>query len=176
MVLVTWWLADIRNTNILFVQINILCDYKLHNSLFYTSTRKLPAIRKHATCFIYSSDLMTLYIILIENYIIIIIRILLLCLIKWKIKLNTIPWQFCLPFRSSPPVSSGVRVGLSLIICVVFVDRCLSFLFRPLCCLSFLDWRILITFNRKLYNNNYTNLTFMSYKMKNKAKYHTAGT
>jgi len=46
------------------------------------------------------------------------------------------------------PVFSGVRVTLSLVLCVCFVDRCLSFLsffFWPLCCLFFFDIRILIT-------------------------------
>ena len=43
---------------------------------------------------------------------------------------------------SSPPVFSGVR---SLVLCVCFVDRCLSFFFWSLCCLSFFDLRILIT-------------------------------
>ena len=51
------------------------------------------------------------------------------------------------------PVFSGVRVTWSLVLCVCFVDRCLSFwsfsfghcvVFWPLCCLS-LELRILIT-------------------------------
>jgi hypothetical protein len=37
----------------------------------------------------------------------------------------------------------GVRVTRSLVLCVCFVDRCLSF--WPLCCLSFFDLRNLIT-------------------------------
>jgi len=45
---------------------------------------------------------------------------------------------------SSHPVISGIRVTRSLILCVCFVDRCLSLFFWPLCCLSF-DLRILIT-------------------------------
>jgi hypothetical protein len=45
---------------------------------------------------------------------------------------------------SSPPVFSGVRDTRSLILCVCFVDRCLSFFSWPLCCLFF-DIRILIT-------------------------------
>jgi hypothetical protein len=44
---------------------------------------------------------------------------------------------------SSPPVFSGVRVTRSIVLCVCFVDRCLSFFFWPLCCLSF-DIQILI--------------------------------
>jgi hypothetical protein len=36
---------------------------------------------------------------------------------------------------SSPPVFSWVRVTRSLVLCVCFVDRCLSFFFWPLCCL-----------------------------------------
>ena len=38
---------------------------------------------------------------------------------------------------SSPPGFSAVRVNRSLVLCVCFVDRCLSFFFSPLCCLSF---------------------------------------
>ena len=45
---------------------------------------------------------------------------------------------------SSPMVLSRVRVVRSLVLCVCFVDRCLSFFFWPLCYLSF-DLRILIT-------------------------------
>ena len=47
-----------------------------------------------------------------------------------------------------PPVFSGVRVTRSLVLCVCFVDRCLSFciiLCWPLCSLFFFDIRILIT-------------------------------
>ena len=46
---------------------------------------------------------------------------------------------------SSLPVYSGIRVTRSLVLCLWFVDRCLSLcvLFR---CLSFFDWRILITY------------------------------
>jgi hypothetical protein len=44
---------------------------------------------------------------------------------------------------SSPLVLSGVRVTRNLVLCVCFVDRCLSF--WPLCCLFFFDLRILIT-------------------------------
>ena len=36
-------------------------------------------------------------------------------------------------------VFSGVRVTRSLVLCVCFVDRCLSFFFWPLCCLFFFD-------------------------------------
>ena len=46
------------------------------------------------------------------------------------------------------PIFSGVRVTLSLVLCACFVDRCLSFcafFFLPLCCLFFVDLRILIT-------------------------------
>ena len=46
---------------------------------------------------------------------------------------------------SSVPVFSGVCVTRSLVLCVCFVDDCLSFCpFLPLCCLSF-DLRIIIT-------------------------------
>ena len=40
-------------------------------------------------------------------------------------------------------IFSGIRVTRSLVLCVCFVDRCLSFFSRPLCCLFF-DLRILI--------------------------------
>ena len=43
---------------------------------------------------------------------------------------------------SSTPVFSEVPVTRSLVLCVRFVDRCLSF--WPLCCLFFFDIRILI--------------------------------
>ena len=45
----------------------------------------------------------------------------------------------------APLVFSGVRVTRSLVLCLYFVDRCLSFFFWPLCCLYFFDLRILIT-------------------------------
>ena len=44
----------------------------------------------------------------------------------------------------SPSVFSGVLCW-SLVLCVCFVDRCLSLFFWPLCCLSVFDLRILIT-------------------------------
>jgi hypothetical protein len=51
---------------------------------------------------------------------------------------------FTLPeHMSSPPVFSGIRVPGSLVVCVCFVDRYLSF--RPLCYLFFFDIRSLIT-------------------------------
>ena len=45
---------------------------------------------------------------------------------------------------SSLPVFSGVSFTRSLVLCVCFVDRCLSFFFWPFCCLFFFDIRILI--------------------------------
>ena len=48
----------------------------------------------------------------------------------------------------APPGFSGVRVTRSLVFCVVFCRSLfvlLSFFFRPLCCLSFLGLRILIS-------------------------------
>ena len=45
---------------------------------------------------------------------------------------------------SSPPIFSRVRVTRSLVLCVCFVDRCLSFFFWWICCMSFDLW-ILIT-------------------------------
>jgi hypothetical protein len=50
-------------------------------------------------------------------------------------------------FNCSPLVFSGVRVTRSLVLCVCFVDRCLSFcpfFSVPLCCLSFFELRIQI--------------------------------
>ena len=47
----------------------------------------------------------------------------------------------------SPPVFSGVLVTRSLVLCVCFVDRCLSFctfFSWPLCCLFFFDLQILV--------------------------------
>ena len=66
-------------------------------------------------------------------------------ILTWQVqlveqKLLTLPEHL-----SSPPVFSGVRVTLSLVLCVCFVDRCLSFFFWPLRCLFFFDIRILIT-------------------------------
>ena len=55
---------------------------------------------------------------------------------------------FILPEHlNSPPVFSGARVTRSLVLCVCFVDRCLSVcIFSwPLCCLFFFDIRIMIT-------------------------------
>jgi len=49
---------------------------------------------------------------------------------------------------SSSPVFSWFRVTRSLVLCVYFVDRCLSFrtfFFWSLCCLFFFDIRIMIT-------------------------------
>jgi hypothetical protein len=46
------------------------------------------------------------------------------------------------------PGFSGIRVTRSLVLCVRFVDRCLSFCsfsLWPLCCLFIFDLRILIT-------------------------------
>ena len=43
------------------------------------------------------------------------------------------------------PVFSEVEVNRSFLLCACFVVRYLSFLFCPLCCLSFFDLRILIT-------------------------------
>ena len=54
------------------------------------------------------------------------------------------------------PVLSWVRVTRYLVLCLCFVDRCLyfwTFFFWLLCCLSFFDWRILIT--TIIVNNSY---------------------
>ena len=50
--------------------------------------------------------------------------------------------------RKISPVFSGVRVTRTLVLCVCFVDRCLSFctfFFWLLCCMFFFDLQILIT-------------------------------
>ena len=44
-----------------------------------------------------------------------------------------------------PPDFSWVHVTRSSVLCVCFVDHCLSFFFWPLCCLFFFDIQILIT-------------------------------
>ena len=46
---------------------------------------------------------------------------------------------------SSSPVFVGVRMTPSLDLCVCFVDRCLSFCFWSLHCLSFFALRLLVT-------------------------------
>ncbi len=46
---------------------------------------------------------------------------------------------------SLPTVLNGVRVTRSLVLCVCFVDRSVSFFVSPLCCLFFFDIWILIT-------------------------------
>jgi len=43
------------------------------------------------------------------------------------------------------PCFSGVRVTRPLVLCVCFVDHCLSFFFWALCYLFFFDLRIMIT-------------------------------
>ena len=59
-----------------------------------------------------------------------------------KQELLTLPEQL-----GSPSFSSGVRATRSLVLCVCFVDRCLSFVlfFWLLCCLLLFDLWILIT-------------------------------
>jgi hypothetical protein len=56
--------------------------------------------------------------------------------------------QNCIPFRSISflyLLFINFFIIRSFVLCVCFVDRCLSFFFWPLCCLLFLDLRILIT-------------------------------
>jgi len=67
---------------------------------------------------------------------------------------------------SSPPVFSGVRVSRSLALCVCFVDRCLSFLFWPLCFLFF-DLRILIT--PLVFSNSSSYATYYNKRIKRQA-------
>ena len=74
-------------------------------------------------------------------------------IIKTKVFVTTLTRQvllveqelFTLPEHLSPlPIFSGIRVTRSLVLCVCFVDRCLSciFFFLPLCCLFFFDFLI----------------------------------
>jgi hypothetical protein len=63
---------------------------------------------------------------------------------KWLVEqeLLTLPEHM-----SSLRIFNGVHVSQSLVLCVCFVDRSLSFcifFFWPLCCLFFFDVRILI--------------------------------
>jgi hypothetical protein len=50
------------------------------------------------------------------------------------------------PFSSKSPQCAKLHhcVNRSLVVCVCFLDRCLSFFFWPLCCLSLFDLPILI--------------------------------
>jgi hypothetical protein len=69
-------------------------------------------------------------------------------------KLLTIPRRL-----SSSPVFSGVRVTRSLVLCVYFVDRCLSlcpFFFWPLCCLSFFLLAIVLSVLFRFTDSDYT--------------------
>ena len=67
------------------------------------------------------------------------------CLISWYLP----------EYLSSLPVFSRVRVTRSLVLCVCYVDHCLSF--WSLCCLFFVDVRILIN---PLVSSNSSYLTF----------------
>ena len=72
------------------------------------------------------------------------------------------------PFLRSPPVFSGVCVTRSLVLCVCFVDRCLSFcpfFFWPLCCLFFLDLLILITPSYDIYQYVFSEIKSNSVRM-----------
>ena len=63
---------------------------------------------------------------------------------------------------SSPPVFSEIRVNRSLVLCVCFVDCCLSF--WPLCCLFFFDIRVLImslVSSNSSYNTLYFSLIYL---------------
>jgi hypothetical protein len=57
-------------------------------------------------------------------------------------------------------VFSRVCVTRSLVLSVCFVDRCFSFFFSPLCCLSFFDLQILIT-PLVSSNSSYSFFTFL---------------
>ena len=45
----------------------------------------------------------------------------------------------------APEFFSGVHANRSLVVCVCFVEGCLSFFIWPLCCLSFCNLQSLIT-------------------------------
>jgi hypothetical protein len=85
-----------------------------------------PTNKKHFTVI----KILILYLYIIEQVILV------------EQELLTLPEHL-----STPPGFSGVRVARSLVLCVVFVDRSLSFctfFFWPLCGLFFFDLRILI--------------------------------
>ena len=67
--------------------------------------------------------------------------------LTWRVPLEEHELLTLPDHLNSPPAFSGVCVIRSLVLCVCFVDRCLSFLyiFWPFCCMFFLDWRILVT-------------------------------
>ena len=78
---------------------------------------------------------------------------------------------------NSPLVFSEVRVTRSVVLCVCFVDRCLSCFFWSLHCLSFFDLRITITtlvssncftYLIKLYQNKIIEEFFFERKMMNR--------
>ena len=74
--------------------------------------------------------------------------------------LNKIPEHL-----NSPPVWSGVRVTRSLILCVCFVDHCLSFFFWPLCFLIYWFWLPLLylqTLLKSRYIESYFYETYVS--------------
>jgi hypothetical protein len=71
---------------------------------------------------------------------------------------------------SSYPVFSGVSVTRSLVLCVCFVDRCLSFclfFFWPLCCLSFDLWKKLRGGDLSFSINNKKNSKIVKYHIMN---------
>ena len=76
-------------------------------------------------------------------------------------KLLTLPEHM-----SSPPVFSVVRVTRSLVLCVCFADRCLSFctfFFWSLCCLFFFDVRILVASLWPIFTILLVNFTQLSF-------------
>jgi hypothetical protein len=69
--------------------------------------------------------------------------------LSWRVPLVEQELLNFLGHLTSPPVFSGVRVTRSLVLCVCFVDRCLSrcpVFFWPLYCVSFFDIRMFIIF------------------------------
>ena len=68
---------------------------------------------------------------------------------KNKIKINVIVFVVCNIYLSSSPVFCGVRITRSLVLCVCLICRSLfvflSLFYWILCCLSYLNLRILIT-------------------------------
>ena len=84
--------------------------------------------------------------------------------LKFPVKKNYIQYRCMSNYihvSGITPVFSGVSVTRSLVLCVYYVDRCLSFFFWPLYCLFFFDLRTLIT-SLVSSNSSYTTSIFLS--------------
>ena len=86
--------------------------------------------------------------------------------LSWRVPLVEQELLNSLGHLTSPPVFSGVRVTRSLVLCVCFVDRCLSlclFFFWPLYCVFFFDIRMFITFLIYIHIVSYCTVLFNSF-------------